>query len=118
MFFNQIDSIHYIQPTFYSGFRPSNWYQSQYVNIQTVKIQKSIKSCQKTQTLTNSRYESKRVPILRAHEYPICKVKMVMILEATDPENLDRIYQQQRMIPMRRRTILYKVSPILETIPR
>ncbi|KAL8148867.1 hypothetical protein AgCh_006027 [Apium graveolens] len=31
------------------------------------------------------------VPILRASEYPIWKVKMTMFLEATDPEYLDRI---------------------------
>ncbi|KAL8100589.1 hypothetical protein AgCh_032737 [Apium graveolens] len=40
---------------------------------------------------THSRYESIRVPILRASEYPIWKVKMAMFLEATDPKYLDRI---------------------------
>ncbi|KAL8113958.1 hypothetical protein AgCh_021023 [Apium graveolens] len=40
---------------------------------------------------THSRYESIRVPILRASEYPIWKVKTAMFLEATDPEYLDRI---------------------------
>ncbi|KAL8147581.1 hypothetical protein AgCh_005049 [Apium graveolens] len=38
-----------------------------------------------------NRYESIRVPILRASEYPIWKVKMTIFLEATDPEYLDRI---------------------------
>ena len=46
----------------------------------------------KTQTPTNSRYESIRVPILRASEHPVWKVKIAMFLEATDPEYLDRIY--------------------------
>ena len=54
------------------------------------------------------------VLILKASEYPTYKLKMAMILEATDPEYLDRIYdgphkptkiyvavgeEQQRMIP-------------------
>ena len=46
---------------------------------------------EKSQT-SNSRYESLRVPVLRASEYPIWKVRMVMFLESTDPEYLDRIY--------------------------
>lgn len=69
---------------------------------------------EKTQTPTTSRYESIRVPILRASEYPIWKVKMEMFLEATDPEYLDRIHdgphkptklsvavagEEQKMIP-------------------
>ncbi|KAL8102540.1 hypothetical protein AgCh_027156 [Apium graveolens] len=37
-------------------------------------------------------YQNSWVPILRASEYPIWKVKMAMFLEATDPEYLDRIY--------------------------
>ena len=40
---------------------------------------------------TVHRYESIRVPILRPSEYPIWKVKMMMFLEATDLEYLDRI---------------------------
>ncbi|KAL8154935.1 hypothetical protein AgCh_000339 [Apium graveolens] len=39
-----------------------------------------------------SRYEAIKVPILKIHEYPIWKVKMVMCLEVTDPEYLSRIY--------------------------
>lgn len=69
---------------------------------------------EKTQTPTTSRYESIRIPILRASEYPIWKVKMEMFLEATDPEYLDRIHdgphkptkfsvaigeEEQKMIP-------------------
>ena len=51
---------------------------------------------EKSQT-SNSRYESIRVPILRASEYPVWKVKMVMFLEATDPEYLDSIYDGPHM---------------------
>lgn len=47
---------------------------------------------EKTQTTTNSRYESIRVPILKASKYPLRKGKMTMFLEATDPECLERIY--------------------------
>ncbi|KAL8088485.1 hypothetical protein AgCh_038310 [Apium graveolens] len=39
-----------------------------------------------------SRYEAIKVPILKAHEYPIWKVRMAMCLEATDPEYLSMIY--------------------------
>ncbi|KAL8154928.1 hypothetical protein AgCh_000332 [Apium graveolens] len=39
-----------------------------------------------------SRYEAIKVPILKIHEYPIWKVKMVMCLEVTDLEYLSRIY--------------------------
>ena len=46
---------------------------------------------EKSQPTSVSRYESIRVPILKAAEYPIWKVKMTMFLEATDPEYLDRI---------------------------
>ncbi|XP_063948055.1 uncharacterized protein LOC135152154 [Daucus carota subsp. sativus] len=46
---------------------------------------------------SNSRYESIRVPILKASEYPVWKVKMVMFLEATDPEYLDMIYDGPHM---------------------
>ena len=51
---------------------------------------------EKSQT-SNSRYESIRVPILRASEYPVWKVKMVIFLGATDPEYLDRIYDGPHM---------------------
>ena len=40
---------------------------------------------------STSRYESIRVPMLKASEYPIWKVKMTMFLEATDPEFMNRI---------------------------
>ena len=51
---------------------------------------------EKSQT-SNNRYESIRAPILRASEYPVWKVKMVMFLEATDPEYLDIIYDGPHM---------------------
>ncbi|XP_017249896.1 uncharacterized protein LOC108220596 [Daucus carota subsp. sativus] len=38
-----------------------------------------------------SRYESIRVPMLKASEYPIWKVKMTMFLEATNPDFMDKI---------------------------
>ena len=64
---------------------------------------------------SNSRYESIRVPILRASEYLVWKVKMVMFLEATDPEYLDRIYDGPHMptklkFLKKRRTILLRTS--------
>ncbi|XP_063941893.1 uncharacterized protein LOC135149891 [Daucus carota subsp. sativus] len=40
---------------------------------------------------SGNRYESIRVPMLKASEYPIWKVKMTMFLEATDPDFMDRI---------------------------
>ena len=40
---------------------------------------------------TIQKYEAIRIPILRPSEYPIWKVKMMMFLEATDQEYLDRI---------------------------
>ncbi|XP_063945935.1 uncharacterized protein LOC135151418 [Daucus carota subsp. sativus] len=46
---------------------------------------------------SNSRYESIRVPILRASEYPVWKMKMVMFLEATDPVYLVKIYDGPHM---------------------
>ena len=45
----------------------------------------------------NSRYESLRVPVLRASEYSVWKVRMIMFLESTDPEYLDRIYDGPHM---------------------
>ena len=51
---------------------------------------------EKSQT-SNNRYESLRVPVLKESEYPIWKVRMVMFLESTDPEYLDRIYDGPHM---------------------
>ena len=51
---------------------------------------------EKSQT-SNSRYESLRVPVPRASEYPVWKVRMTMFLESTDPEYLDRIYDGPHM---------------------
>ncbi|KAL8094208.1 hypothetical protein AgCh_035911 [Apium graveolens] len=72
------------------------------VNIHTVKIQtimseetqtptKPTKTQEIKNTQTNRRYKTIRVPIPRPSEYPICKVKMAIFLEARDPEYLDRI---------------------------
>ena len=52
---------------------------------------KPTKTQETQNTQTHSRYVTIRAPILRPSEYPIWKVKMVIFLEATDPEYLDRI---------------------------
>ena len=58
---------------------------------------KPVKPQEPQITQIHNRYESIRVPILRASEYPIWKVKMAMFLEATDPEYLERIYEGPHM---------------------
>ncbi|KAK1382695.1 hypothetical protein POM88_020430 [Heracleum sosnowskyi] len=41
--------------------------------------------------MSTSKYESMKIPILKKSEYPTWRVKMLMYLEAMDPNNLDRI---------------------------
>ena len=70
---------------------------------------------QKVQPTSVSRYETIRVPILKPVEYPIWKVKMIMFLEATDPEYLDRINDGPHMPT--------KLSPVVagqeqKTVPK
>ncbi|KAK1373223.1 hypothetical protein POM88_029416 [Heracleum sosnowskyi] len=41
--------------------------------------------------MSTTKYESMKIPILKISEYPTWRVKMLMYLEAMDPDNLDRI---------------------------
>ncbi|KAK1390008.1 hypothetical protein POM88_018186 [Heracleum sosnowskyi] len=41
--------------------------------------------------MSTTKYESMKIPILKKSEYPTWKVKMLMYLEAMDPDYLDRI---------------------------
>jgi len=58
---------------------------------------KPTKTEEPPKTITHSRYETIRVPMLKPSEYSIWKVKMAMFLEATDPEYLDRINEGPHM---------------------
>ncbi|KAK1394100.1 hypothetical protein POM88_013156 [Heracleum sosnowskyi] len=42
--------------------------------------------------MSTTKYESMKIPILKISEYPTWKVKMLMYLEAMDPNYLDRIH--------------------------
>ncbi|KAK1361436.1 hypothetical protein POM88_045910 [Heracleum sosnowskyi] len=41
--------------------------------------------------MSTTKYESMKIPILKISEYPTWRVKMLMYLEAMDPDYLDRI---------------------------
>ena len=44
-----------------------------------------------------NKYESINIPILKKTEYPTWKVKMLMHLEATDPDYLDVINDRRHL---------------------
>lgn len=53
--------------------------------------------------MSGNKYESIRIPILKKAEYPTWRVKMLMFLEATDPDYIDRInegqYKPTKLVP-------------------
>ena len=41
--------------------------------------------------MSTTKHESLKIPVLNKDDYPIWKVKMMLYLEATDPDFVDRI---------------------------
>ncbi|KAK1388835.1 hypothetical protein POM88_017013 [Heracleum sosnowskyi] len=48
--------------------------------------------------MSTTKYESMKIPILKKSEYPTWKVKMLMYLEAMDPDYLDRIHSNTKFL--------------------